>query len=265
MTERVQDRPDLSLVMPCYNEEEVVPYTIPQLVTAFAEAGWGLQLVAVDNGSRDRTPEILREFVAAGHPVVPVTVEANVGYGNGVLAGVGACDADWIGFIPADGQVDAEDVVRLFESVRVCKPATLAKARRRFRMDGVKRKIVSILYNGLVYCMWPGLGSIDVNGSPKILHRTILDRMDLRSRQWFLDPEMMIKAHYMGVRVLETNVFARMRGNGLSHVRPSTCWEFFRDLLACRFGGRLREWKRGVRAERKTGHEQPAAEETPAA
>jgi hypothetical protein len=58
--------------------------------------------------------------------------------------------------------------------------------------------------------------------------------MRLESTNWFLDPEMLIKAHYLNVRVLELNVFARMRGNGLSHVRATTCWEFIRMLVTYR-------------------------------
>jgi hypothetical protein len=65
----------------------------------------------------------------------------------------------------------------------------------------------------------------------------------MQSKNWFLDPELMIKAHYLGVRVLEMNVFARMRSNGLSHVRPSACVEFFVNLLRFRFGGPLRAWR----------------------
>ncbi|MGI9079042.1 MAG: hypothetical protein ACR2G6_17190, partial [Gemmatimonadaceae bacterium] len=71
----------------------------------------------------------------------------------------------------------------------------------------------------------------------------VLQKMRVTSRQWFLDPEIMIKAHYMGIRVLELNVFARMRGGGLSHVRPSTCWEFFRNLLIFRFSPGIRAWR----------------------
>jgi hypothetical protein len=74
--------------------------------------------------------------------------------------------------------------------------------------------------------------------------------MDLQSKNWFLDPEMMIKAQYLGVQVLEMNVFARMRSNGLSHVRPSACVEFFVNLLRYRFGGALTEWRNGRRAAR---------------
>ncbi len=250
--------PALSLIVPCYNEEEVIPYTIPQLLDAFEAAGHELELIAVDNGSNDRTGEIIDEFVAEGRSVRKVRVEVNEGYGNGVLRAFPQCSASWIGIIPADGQVDAEDVVRLFDAVRVCKPRTLAKVRRRFRMDGVKRKVVSIAYNALMITLWPRLGSIDVNGSPKILHRSMLDAMDLQSKEWFLDPEMMIKARYLGVRVLETNVFARMRGNGLSHVRSETCWQFLRNLWAYRFGGRLRSWRRSLRP----GHEPEQARTT---
>ena len=119
----------------------------------------------------------------------------------------------------------------------------LGKVRRRFRMDGPARKVVSIFYNGLVWLLWPRLGSIDVNGLPKIIHRDVIAAMDLRSKNWFLDPEIMIKAHYLGVRVLEMNVFARMRSNGLSHVRPSACLEFFKNLMRYRFGNALTEWR----------------------
>jgi hypothetical protein len=56
----------------------------------------------------------------------------------------------------------------------------------------------------------------------------------------------MIKAHYLGVHVLELNAFSRMRGNGVSHVRAATCWDFFRNLLAFRFGGKLTQWRAGI-------------------
>lgn len=235
--------PELSLIVPCYNEQAVIPYTIPQLVQAFEKAGHRLELIGCDNGSSDRTGEILREFVAQGMPVVYHRVEPNEGYGNGVLKTIPVCRAPWIGIIPADGQVDAEDVARLFEAVKFTSPRCLGKVRRRFRMDGFVRKIVSIFYNAFVWILWPKLGSIDINGSPKIIPREVLLAMDLQSKQWFLDPELMVKAHHMGVRVLEMNVFARMRGNGLSHVRGSTAWEFFTKLLGLRFGRGLAQWR----------------------
>lgn len=238
--------PELSFIMPCYNEAETIPFTIPQLVEAFRERGVRLQLVAVDNGSSDDTGKIIQKLIDDGLPITPHRVELNEGYGKGVLEAIPQCEAPWVGIIPADGQVDADDVVRLYEAVRVTDGRVVGKVRRRFRMDGLLRKVISVAYNGIVFLLWPRLGSIDVNGSPKIIPARALELMQLEHKQWFLDPELMIKAHHLGLRVLEMNVFARMRGNGLSHVRASTCWGFFRQLLAFKFGGRLRRWKRSV-------------------
>lgn len=238
--------PELSFVMPCYNEQDIIGYTIPRFTAAFRNAGIKLELIAVDNGSRDRTGEMIREMAASDSAIVYHRVEINEGYGNGVLNGIKVCRAPWIGIIPCDGQVDAEDVVSLFDTVKTTDGNVLAKVRRRFRMDGLWRKVVSVSYNLMVRALWPRLGSIDVNGSPKILPRDVIMAMDLKSKNWFLDPEIVIKAHYMGLRVLEFNVFARMRGNGLSHVRVMTCWEFLRNLLIFRFSPEMPQWRRSL-------------------
>jgi glycosyltransferase involved in cell wall biosynthesis len=240
-------RPEFSLVVPCYNEQESIPFTIPPLCTAFERAGIRFELIGVDNGSVDRTGEILDSFAAKGMPVRKVRVDHNEGYGWGILCGLREARGEWVGMIPCDGQVDPEDVLKLFESVRYSDGKVLGKVRRRFRLDGFLRKVVSVGYNLLVFTLWPGLGSIDVNGSPKILHSDVLQRLDLQSKRWFLDPELMIKAHYLGVRVIEVNVFARMRGHGLSHVRATTCWEFFSTLMRYRFGSELGRWRGAVK------------------
>lgn len=237
--------PHISLIMPCYNEEESIPYSVPRLIRAFERENYRLQLVTVDNGSRDRTWELIQQFQAE-HPgvITPVQVKTNIGFGNGILQGIPAAVAPWVGTVAADGQVDPEDLVRLFEAATATDGMILAKVRRRFRMDGFLRKIISIGYNSFVWSLWPRLGSLDVNGQPRLMRREVLHAMRLRSTNWLLDPEMLVKAHYLGVRVLELNVFARMRGNGLSHVRMSTCWEFFIHLLKMRFSNELAEWRR---------------------
>jgi len=237
---------DLSFVIPAYNEAGGVGPTVERLFAAFASAGYRLQVVAVDNGSSDGTGDVLRALQRSRPDLVIHRVPVNQGYGNGILEGIPLASAPWVGMIPADGQVDAEDVVRLYEAAVASDFPVVAKVRRRFRLDGMARKVVSVGYNLLVLALWPGLGTLDMNGSPKLLRREALLAMRLTSRQWFLDPELMIKAHYMGLRVLEVNVFARMRGTGLSHVRAATCWEFFAELLRYRFGGALDGWRREV-------------------
>jgi glycosyltransferase involved in cell wall biosynthesis len=231
---------DVSFVIPCYNEQEIIGYTLERLHSAFSKAGHALELVVVDNGSVDRTGEIIKKFAACHDGVICHRVEVNEGYGYGILQGLPLATAPWVGVIPADGQVDAEDVVRLYDAVLTTNGRVLGKVRRRFRMDGLYRKAVSASYNIFVRMLWPSLESIDINGSPKLLPRDVIANMHLKSRGWLLDPEIMIKAHYMGLRVMELNVFSRMRGNGVSHVKVMTCWEFLHNLLKFRFS---REWK----------------------
>ena len=237
--------PEISVIMPCYNEEEILEYTLPRLVNAFVDAGFRFELIAVDNGSSDRTGEIIRQFASQGMPVVHHRVELNEGYGNGVLRGIAFASAPWIGIIPADGQVDAEDVVRLYDSVQHSGGRVIGKVRRRFRMDGAVRAIVSLVYNLFAATLWRRLGSFDVNGSPKIIHADVLEAMALESKDWLLDAELMIKASMMGVSCLEMNVFSRMREAGASHVDSTTIWEFISRLVGLRFGSTIPDWWRG--------------------
>src|SRR3954451_8774084 len=69
--------PDFSLVVPCYNEEAVVSHTIGKLLDAFQRAGYRLELILVDNGSTDRTGEILRGWADRNPAVVHHKVEKN--------------------------------------------------------------------------------------------------------------------------------------------------------------------------------------------
>lgn len=246
MAENSQKRPGLSLVMPCYNEEAIVAQTIRRTLAAFDEAGHSIELVAVDNGSRDRTGEIIREYAQRDPRIIPVRVEVNQGYGFGILSGIPHATGEWLGFIPADSQVDAHDTVHIYEEGLACEEPVIAKARRRFRMDGFIRKVVSVTYNVMFRTLWPRVASFDINGLPKLMPRDVARRMQLSSKDWFLDPEIMIKSHYLGVRCIEYNVFARMRSRGLSHVNAGTCANFFSGLMRYRFSSELATWRGSV-------------------
>ena len=229
-------RPDLSLVLPCYNEADVIRNTATRLVYAFQAKAVDVELVLVDNGSMDETGQIIDAMIAEGLPIVKQTVKVNQGYGNGVLWGLRACRGRLVGFVCADGQVDAPDVVRVYEIAAQSRTPKLVKVRRLFRMDGLTRKLVSIVYNFLALLLFGGLGAIDLNGNPKIFPRDYLERMNLQSKDWFLDAEVMIKAKYLGLPVYELNVIAQMREGGVSHVRWHTCLEFLMNLFRYRFG-----------------------------
>ena len=159
----------ISLVIPCYNEAKSVRGTATRIVEAFRSQDIRLELVLVDNGSTDDTGRIIDKLMAEGLPVVKVTVELNRGYGHGILSGLNRCTGEYAGFLCADSQVDAADVARVAEIALNSQTPKLVKVRRRFRMDGLKRKLISILYNALANLVFGGLHSVDINGNPKIL------------------------------------------------------------------------------------------------
>jgi glycosyltransferase involved in cell wall biosynthesis len=232
---KISGQPELSLVVPCYNEADVIRNTATRLIKVFREREVNFELVLVDNGSKDGTGEIIDQMVEEGLPVVKVRIQVNEGYGNGVLEGLRVCQGKLVGFVCADGQVEAHDVGKVYDIAAHARSPLLVKVRRRFRMDGIARKIVSIIYNVMTVLLFGNLSSIDLNGNPKILPREYLERMNLQSKDWFLDAEVMIKAKKLSLNVFEMNVIAQMREGGKSNVRGSTIREFLLNLYRYRF------------------------------
>jgi glycosyltransferase involved in cell wall biosynthesis len=233
-------RPDLSLVISCYNETDVIRNTVVRLAQNFQEKNIDVEPVLVDNGSTDYTWKIINEVIAKGLPIVKGTVKVNQGYGHGVLRALQSCNGMFVGFTCADGQVEAKDVVKVYEFAAHSKSPKLVKVRRRFRMDGIERQFVSIIYNPTGTIIFFGLGPIDINGNPKIFNCEYLENMSLESKDWFLDVGVMIKAKWLGLEVFEFNVMAQMREGGTSHGSPSACWEFLVNLLKYRVDGKRR-------------------------
>lgn len=249
MTPPTGSCPQVSLAIPCYNEAESIGATAPGIVQAFQRAGVHLELILVDNGSTDRTGAIIDELIRGGLPASKIALPINQGYSAGILAGLAACRAPIIGFVHADGQVAPDDVVMVYRLMEHREQRVLAKVRRRFRQDSWKRKIVSIIYNGMMQVLFGWLGAIDINGSPKLFSRANFLRMRLQSRDWFLDPEIILKAKGLGLRVIEIDVEGRARHGGASNVRRETILEFLANICRYRFGTPLRRWRRELRGE----------------
>ena len=238
--------PDVSLVMPCYNEEVAIKETAPKLISVFKQDGIDIELVLVNNGSIDKTGEVIDDLIRRGYPIRKVDLKKNQGYGGGILEGLNQCRAPIIGYLCADGQVSAEDALMAFRLIKGRENRTITKIRRRFRQDSWKRKTVSIFYNGLMQILFGGLGAIDINGSPKIFSRKNYGAMELASKDWFLDPEIIIKAKYLDLRTIEVDVEGHRRKGGTSNVNLATCFEFVKNILGYRIGNGLNEWKQKI-------------------
>jgi glycosyltransferase involved in cell wall biosynthesis len=227
--------PALSLVLPLYNEEEGLRTIVLDLLAEINRWPIRCELVLVNNGSIDGTARILKDLEAEFHAIRVVHVPLNMGYGWGIICGLRAATAPIVGFMCGDGQIMPEDVGRVYrrlveENLDVCKVVRVV------RTDGLQRKIMSGVYNTLFRAVFR-VRSLDINGTPKLMRRRCYEELNLTSKDWFIDAEVMIKAVRNGYRIGEVPVEFRPRAIGRSHVRLTTAVEFLRNMVRHRLGG----------------------------
>ena len=238
----------LSLIIPMFNEEENAEKVALEIKSELEKEAIPYELILVNNGSTDRTGIILTQLAQKHSAVKVITVPQNQGYGWGILNGLRWANGDYLGFMGGDGQINPEDVTKIFRSM-LQGPYHLCKVHRYQREDGLVRKIVSNIFNKLfVYTFKVNIG--DINGSPKIMSRECYENLNLCSKDWFLDAEVMIKAHHQSMTIGEVPVVFRRRSGGRSSVRLGTVWEFIRNMAAYRKRGVIDEssdlmWRQG--------------------
>jgi len=236
--------PELSLILPCYNEQHCLPRTVPPLAAALTAAGFNYELILVDNGSIDDTGRVIDELVGLGLPIRKVVVPINRGQGLGIRTGLEQGAGSFLGYLCADGQVAPSDVIRVFLAARQAPSPVLAKALRANRNDPWQRRVTSRGFNLLMRALFPSIQARDVNGNPKFLSREVVRRMQLTSNDWFLEAEIVLKTAYLGLPVREIAVAGLPRASGQSHVRWRAIWEFVGNIARYRLGGPWRDWKR---------------------
>jgi dolichol-phosphate mannosyltransferase len=94
----------LSVVVPVLNEEQVLPLTMSSLGSILAQIEWSYEIIAVDDGSTDRTLEVLRSLAAADDRIKIVSFSRNFGHQAAITAGMDFASGDAIVIIDADLQ-----------------------------------------------------------------------------------------------------------------------------------------------------------------
>lgn len=108
----------LSIVMPCYNEEEVVPVMVPVLTEFLDHAPYPCEVVIVDDGSSDRTVELLGEECLRDSRIKLLRLSRNFGHQFAATAGIDHATGDAIVLMDADLQDPLEVVYRMVDEYR---------------------------------------------------------------------------------------------------------------------------------------------------
>lgn len=106
---------ELSVVVPMYNEQEVLPLFVERLRPVLDATGADYEVLAVDDGSRDQTPVLLQRFLRDWPQLRVVRLRANAGHQAAISAGLAAARGDWVATIDADLQDPPEVIAEMLE------------------------------------------------------------------------------------------------------------------------------------------------------
>jgi len=209
-----------SVVVPMYNEEENARRTLSQLLDAGALLNLPFELVPVNDGSRDRTQQVLEEMAREDARIRPVTYARNRGRGRALREGFRAARGKIVCTIDADLSYAPEYVAAMV--TLLTEHPDLDYVVGSPYMDGggtegvpAHRLWVSRLGNRILsFAM--GCGIHTVTGVLRAYRREVLSSLDLESDGKELHPEIIAKAHAAGFVGLEMPAVLKTRTRGHS-------------------------------------------------
>ena len=139
----------ISIVIPAYNEEENIPVLYERLKKVLDSLGKDYEIIFVDDGSEDRTPEVLREIAERDKKVKVIRFRRNYGQTAAMYAGFEHAKGDVIITMDADLQNDPEDIPKLLEKME--EGYDIVSGWRKDRKDPfLSRKLPSKIANWII-------------------------------------------------------------------------------------------------------------------
>jgi glycosyltransferase involved in cell wall biosynthesis len=229
-------RPRLTFFFPAYNEEENIETTVRRALDEIGPLVDGsIEVLAVDDGSTDRTPE-LADALAEADPRVRVHHQENRGYGGALRAGFANSRGELICFSDGDLQFDLREMARLLDRLNdpTKKPVDGVIGWRMRRRDPPHRIFIAKTYNAVVSVVF-GLRVRDIDCAMKLFRREVFDGLRLDADSPFLSAELLIKLRARGERLAQVGVTHYPRAAG-----TNTGASFRKILRTFRDIGKLR-------------------------
>lgn len=136
--------PELCIVVPAFNEEENLPVLHRELAQALDGRAVSFQLLVVDDGSRDRTPEILRQLARQDSRVIGLRLSRNFGHQEAISIGLQHARGRAVAIMDADLQDRPSDLLALYDRWRG--GADVAYAVRRTRREWIGRRLAYLAF-----------------------------------------------------------------------------------------------------------------------
>ncbi|MEW6224315.1 MAG: glycosyltransferase family 2 protein [Chloroflexota bacterium] len=238
----------LSYFFPAHNEEANLEGLVAEALETLPSLADTFEIIAVNDGSRDRTAEIADRLAAANPDVVRVVHHpVNRGYGGALRSGFEASRYELLAYTDGDRQFRIADLGRLTARLQAPDRPDVVVGYRIKRADPLIRIVYAQTYklaNRLLF----GLRVRDVDCAAKLFRREALLDVRVESGGAFFSAELLIKVRNQGRSVVEVGVphYPRTAGSPTG-AKPSVIWRAVKDF----WGLRLRLWANRERALRR--------------
>lgn len=203
-------RPELSVVVPAYNEAASIARTVGKIVAAVGEGGYVAEVIVVNDGSDDRTVEELSSLAEALPTVRVVSYDDNQGKGHAVKIGCQRASGELVLFVDGDGELTPEGIRTFIERLETAEADIVIGSKR--HPDStvrypVKRRLLSKGYSLLIRLLF-GLDVTDTQVGFKLFRREIVDEVMplVLVHRYAFDMELLVLAHDRGYVIAEAPV-----------------------------------------------------------
>ncbi len=204
----------IALVLPAYNEQEVIAQAVQEADEALAALTDDYEILVVDDGSTDNTATLLEGLAQQYSHLRLLRQPKNLGYGAALRRGFEAASKDLVGFTDADCQFDLSELDRL---VMLSRDYQIVCGYRIDRQDPFLRCFYSNVYNALVRTLL-GTRVRDCDCALKLMHRKALAQLPITTDGFLVNAVMLTQARQQELSVVEVGVSHRPRAAGESKV-----------------------------------------------
>ncbi len=223
--------PALSVVVPLYNEEGSLHQLVEKLLEVLRPLGLAFELVLVDDGSRDATPQILGQMASQVPELVAVLLRRNYGQTAAMAAGFDSSRAPIIVTMDGDLQNDPADIPLLIDTLEE-EGYDLVSGWRHQRQDGALNRLLPSLIANRLIARVTGVRLHDYGCSLKAYRREVVADMNLYGELHRFLPAL---AFIEGARIGEVRVQHHPRRYGNSKYGIDRTFRVLMDLLTVWF------------------------------
>ena len=240
-------KPELSLIMPAYNEEDDIELVVERVDDVVRQMGLRYELIVVDDGSIDDTRIKVNGYAGNNGHVKVVGYKNNVGKGFALKTGFSHAIGDVVVFMDSDADIDPKQVVRYVAALKDADVVVASKWHPQPKVDTpLIRRILSHGFNVLVKLL-VGLRLSDTQTGLKAIRRdaflSVFQRLTVK--RYACVVEMLVLADLLGLRVVELPINIRMR----QLFSLQEVWRMFLDLLGITYRLRVIRWYQRVLAQ----------------